>query len=243
MSDLPKHVAIIMDGNGRWAKARALSRTQGHKAGVQAVYAVVEMCLEQEIPVLSLFGFSRENSGRPQFEVQALMNLFIDTLKTYIDQLHEQNIRIRFIGDRQFFSKRLQTAMMDAELLTQHNQRLQLILALNYSGQWDVMQAMQHLAQQVQLRYLAPEQIDASMISQSLMLNDVPDPDLFIRTSGEQRISNFYLWNLAYTELYFTEVYWPDFKKDAFSVALQAYRQRNRRFGLIPQSPTRVAYG
>lgn len=241
MSHLPEHVAIIMDGNGRWATARSLPRVQGYKAGVEAMQAAVELCLDQSIPVLSLFALSRENLGRPPIEVQALLTIFLDTLQTYTQQLHEQHIRVQFIGDRQFFSKRLQQAMQAAELLTQDNRRLRLILAVNYSGQWDLAQAMQQLAAQVACGKLKASQIDTSLIQKSLMLHDVPDPDLFIRTSGEQRISNFFLWNLAYTELYFTPTYWPDFKKDAFKLALKAYSQRSRRFGLIDTQLKRAA--
>jgi undecaprenyl diphosphate synthase len=227
----PKHVAVIMDGNNRWAKERGLPGVAGHKAGVDAVRAVVETSAREGVEVLSLFAFSSENWQRPKDEVDALMNLFLLALKREVKKLHKNNIRLRIVGDVSEFNDTLQKHINDAQVLTANNTGLTLVVAANYGGQWDIAQAAQALAKKVQAGELLPENIDAQLLGQHVSLADLPAPDLCIRTSGEQRMSNFMLWQLAYAEFYFTELYWPDFKRDAYIEALDAYSLRIRRFG------------
>lgn len=228
---LPRHIAIIPDGNGRWAKQRSLPRFAGHKAGVDAIRQVIKSCIEEKIEVLSLFAFSSENWRRPPSEINFLMNLFITVLEGETKKLHEQNIQLRIIGDRSPFDKKLQKLMQVAENLTANNTGLKLIIAANYGGQWDIQQAMQKIAKE----HLSADIITAELIHSKLSLADLPAPDLLIRTSGEQRVSNFYLWQLAYTELYFTPVFWPDFNKEEFIRALSYYAGCERRFGHISE--------
>lgn len=241
--NIPKHVAIIMDGNGRWAEKRNMSRNSGHRAGIESVREVVSVCVERKIPVLTLFAFSRENWGRPNSEVNGLMSIFIELLYIETTKLHEHNIRLKFIGERNAFSQRLKRAMYNAEKLTKDNDGLQLVIAMNYSGRWDIMQAAQSLASDVESGQLQVPSINENIFQQKLSIGDLPDPDLFIRTSGEQRISNFLLWNLAYTELYFTETLWPDFKRREFELALEFYSNRERRFGLTPSQTQKAVHG
>ncbi|WP_417545957.1 polyprenyl diphosphate synthase [Marinobacter sp.] len=227
----PRHVAIIMDGNNRWAKARRLKGVAGHKAGVDAVKSVVETCAREGVEVLTLFAFSSENWRRPKDEVSALMKLFVFALEREVRKLHRNDICLRIIGDRSEFSATLQELMAKAEELTCNNTRMTLVIAANYGGHWDIAQAARQLAGQVKAGQLQPSDITDDLIQQHLSIGDLPMPDLMIRTAGEQRISNFMLWHLAYTELYFSPVFWPDFKEDEMRKALQAYAGRQRRFG------------
>jgi undecaprenyl diphosphate synthase len=228
---LPRHVAIIMDGNGRWAKKRHLPRYAGHKVGVDSVRRVVQRCAEYGIEVLTLFAFSSENWQRPAQEVTVLMDLFHSALQHEVGKLHKNNVRLRVIGAREGFSVKLQAQIQSAEALTATNSGLQLIIAANYGGQWDITQALRHLVAQALAGQLTCADINEETVRQALCLAELPPPDLFIRTGGEQRISNFLLWQLAYTELYFTAVLWPDFDDAEFELALQDYSKRQRRFG------------
>jgi undecaprenyl diphosphate synthase len=230
-SNRPRHVAIIMDGNNRWAKAHRLKGVAGHKAGVDAVRAVVETCAREGVEVLTLFAFSSENWRRPADEVTALMRLFLFALEREVRKLHRNNIRLRIIGDRLAFSQVLQEHMQKAEELTANNTRMTLVIAANYGGHWDIAQATRQLAVQVRAGQLEPSDITDDLIQKHLNIGDLPMPDIMIRTAGEQRISNFMLWHLAYTELYFSPVFWPDFKEDEMLKALAAYAGRQRRFG------------
>ncbi|OEY67029.1 polyprenyl diphosphate synthase [Marinobacter sp. X15-166B] len=230
-SSRPRHVAIIMDGNNRWAKARRLTGVAGHKAGVNAVKSTVEVCAREGVEVLTLFAFSSENWRRPEDEVSALMRLFLFALEREVKKLHKNNIRLRIIGDRTAFSPALQEHMAKAENLTKDNTLMTLVIAANYGGHWDIVQATQKVAEQVQQGRLAPTDITDDLIQQHLSIGDLPVPDLMIRTAGEQRISNFMLWHLAYTELYFSPVFWPDFDAAQMREALQVYAGRRRRFG------------
>jgi undecaprenyl diphosphate synthase len=231
---LPRHVAIIMDGNGRWARARGESRNAGHVAGVAAVRRVVEECLRQGIPVLSLFAFSSENWGRPAEEVRGLMELFLSALGQEIESLRKNGVRLRFIGERAALAAALQERMREAEEETLGNDALTLLVAMSYGGRRDIVLAAQRIAARVARGELAPAACDEVEFARGLALAGIPDPDLFIRTGGERRISNFLLWNLAYTELYFTDVLWPDFDADAFATALRDFAGRQRRYGLTP---------
>jgi undecaprenyl diphosphate synthase len=224
---VPRHVAIIMDGNGRWAKRRLMPRVAGHRKGVEALRGVIRACAERGIAHLTVFAFSSENWRRPQEEVTLLMELFMRALENEVARLHENGIRFRVIGDLSGFSERIQTLIREAEALTRNNTRLSFTVAANYGGRWDVVQAVRKLV----ASGAAPEDIDEVALAQHLSLADVPEPDLFIRTGGEQRISNFLLWQLASTELYFTDALWPDFDAAALDEAIVSYRARERRFG------------
>ncbi len=237
-SNIPRHVAIIMDGNGRWAKKRHLPRVAGHKAGLESAREIVESCVKKKIEVLTLFVFSSENWQRPQDEVSYLMQLFFTILERDAKKLHEQNVQFRVVGDRSRFDDKLQDQIRKVELLTVHNTGLKLILAANYGGRWDITYAFQKIAERLVNGKLKPRDISEKTIQAELSLSDLPDPDLFIRTSGEMRISNFLMWQLAYTELYFTDVYWPDFKADEFEKALEFYAKCERRFGLTSEQLT-----
>jgi len=231
-SSLPRHIAIIMDGNGRWARQRMLPRTLGHQEGVKAVRKTVDFCARQAIDTLTLFAFSSENWRRPAEEVSTLMSLFLSTLQRETDKLRDNNIRLRFIGDRSAFDVKLQQKITEAEQQTAQNTGLRLVIAANYGGRWDITQATRQLVAAVQRGELRAEAIDEPMLSHSLATADLPEPDLFIRTGGEMRISNFLLWQLAYTELYFTPILWPDFDEAELQRALHDFAQRQRRFGL-----------
>ncbi len=228
---VPRHVAIIMDGNGRWARRRLLPRVAGHQRGVESVRAVVSSCLKKEIPYLTLFAFSSENWARPKPEVDYLFNLLLQLLKNEVKELSENGVCLKIIGDRTHFSQQLKTAIESAEALTVDNTKLQLNIAFNYGGRWDLVQAMQKIGQKIACGTLTPETLCESVLNQHLLFSEIPDPDLLIRTSGEYRMSNFLLWQLAYTELYFTSKFWPDFRAEQFDEALQAYADRQRRFG------------
>lgn len=227
----PRHIAIIMDGNGRWAQKRMMPRIIGHRAGVKTVRTIVESCSQLGIEVLTLFAFSSENWRRPKDEVSLLMKLFMATLQTEINRLHENNIRLRFIGDISPFDIKLQQKIADGVLKTVNNTGLTLVIAANYGGRWDLAEAAKAIAADVLSGKVAVVDINESLMNQHLVLADVPEPDLFIRTGGEQRISNFLLWQLAYTELYFTETLWPDFDQSALAEAITSYQGRQRRFG------------
>ncbi len=220
-----------MDGNGRWAQRRGLLRVEGHRAGVLAVKTVIRCCLEAKIPMLSLFAFSSENWSRPETEVEFLMQLFVQALEQEIAELHQHGIRLRFIGNTAVLSPILYQQMQAAEALTANNQRLLLNIVVNYGGKWDLVQAAKKLIQQVSEGTLAMDAINEHSLTAALSTASLPDPDLFIRTSGEQRISNFFLWQLAYTELYFPEVLWPDFTAEEFQKALTNFKSRERRYG------------
>lgn len=240
LGNLPQHVAIIMDGNGRWASQRHLPRISGHRAGLESVRGVVRACGEKGIPVLTLFAFSSENWRRPEDEVGMLMSLFVSALEQQARKLHQNNVRLRVIGDRLAFSQRLQTLMSDAEMLTADNTGLTLVIAANYGGRWDLTQATRALAKRVLRGDIEVDDIGAEDIAQGLCSSDLPEPDLFIRTGGEQRVSNFLLWQLAYTELYFTRTLWPDFDRSEFEQALESYANRQRRFGRTGEQIARV---
>jgi undecaprenyl diphosphate synthase len=227
-SDIPKHIAIIMDGNGRWARKRFLPRVAGHKRGVETVRAIVKKCAELNVENLTLFAFSSENWRRPDDEVSFLMGLFMDALKREVAKLHENNIRLILIGDRKKFSKALINQIEASETLTAKNTGLTLTIAANYGGRWDILQAMNDM------QLAQPNKagkFKENDLSKYLSMNYAPEPDLFIRTGGETRISNFLLWQLAYTELYFTDELWPDFDNESFEKAIASFQQRERRFG------------
>ena len=227
MNKLPRHIAIIMDGNGRWAKQHNLPRLTGHKAGGTAAREIIKACSQRGIEVLTLFAFGIENWKRPHEEVDNLMKLLFTTLQKHTADLHKYNIQLRIIGDRTRLNKKLQNKILSAEQETVQNTGLKLNTAINYSGRWDILQAVQRLTKEVK----SGEPITQEYFQSLLSLHDLPEPDLFIRTSGEQRISNFLLWQLAYTELYFTDILWPDFHEQELEKALQAYASRERRFG------------
>jgi len=226
-----KHVCIIMDGNGRWAKKRFMPRFAGHKAGLGSLRKVVSSCVEQDIEALTIFAFSSENWRRPEKEVGLLMELFATALSREVKKLHENNIQLRIIGDLSAFSDKINILINKAIELTKNNTGLVLNIAANYGGRWDIMQATQQIAQKVQEGLLAPQDITESTIEDHLSLKELAEPDLFIRTGGEKRISNFVLWQLAYCEFYFTDVLWPDFNKKLFLEAIDSFHSRQRRFG------------
>jgi undecaprenyl diphosphate synthase len=230
-ASLPHHIAIIMDGNGRWAKRKHLPRTAGHHAGVESVRLVVEACAKRGIEVLTLFAFGKENWQRPVQEVGYLMELFLKALESEVKKLHQNNVKLQFIGDCSALSDKLKTSMAQSNALTASNTGLVLNIAVDYSGRWDILQASKRLAKQVEAGQLKADTISSADFEQYLCLHGLPEPDLFIRTSGEQRISNFLLWQLAYTELYFTDVLWPDLTEEIIEEALIFYSNRQRRFG------------
>ncbi|RDH85260.1 MAG: isoprenyl transferase [endosymbiont of Galathealinum brachiosum] len=230
-NDRPKHIVVVMDGNGRWAKKRFMPRTAGHHAGVKSTRKIVEESVKNKIQALTLFAFSSENWKRPEQEVSSLMELFVSTLQSEINSLHKQNVRVRFIGEISAFSEKLQKKIKETKELTENNTGLQLNIAVNYGGRWDIAEACKSIVKKIQLGELQVCDIDAELIDEFVCLKQLPEPDLFIRTGGEMRISNFLIWQLAYTELYFTDVLWPDFKSEEFSAALNWYAGRQRRFG------------
>lgn len=227
----PRHIAIIMDGNSRWARDRGVSRAAGHKAGAEAIRVVLRACIERGVEALTVFAFSSENWQRSPAEVSALMQLFSLYLGSEVKQLHKDNVRLRFIGDRSRLKPALVKRMAEAEQLTAGNTRFTFVIAVDYGGQWDIAHAARYLAEQVQQGQLEPAAITPQLIDQHIALADLPKPDLCIRTAGEQRISNFLLWQLAYAELYFAEVFWPDFDAAELDKALAAYANRERRYG------------
>ena len=232
---LPKHVAVIMDGNGRWARSRGLPRQAGHRAGVKAARRIVEACGRRGIRILSLFAFSSENWRRPQQEVGMLMKLMVEALDREVDELAGQGVQLRFIGDRQLLTPVIRERMAHAEDRTRENEGLVLIIALSYGGRWDITEAARRIAREVAEGTLSAEAVDERALASRLCLGSLPDPDLLIRTGGESRISNFLLWNLAYSELYFTDCLWPAFDDQQLDQALEFYAGRERRFGLTPE--------
>ena len=239
---LPRHVAVIMDGNGRWAKSRGQSRVMGHKKGAEAVRRIIRNCGDQGVEYLTLFAFSSENWKRPDREVKLLMELFISVLEKDIDALVENGVRLHIIGDLERFGKRIGKLIKKAEMRTATNDRMQLMIAANYGGRWDITQACQSLAEKSRSGELNPDEINEELLSKHLATDGIPDPDLFIRTGGEKRISNFLIWQLAYAELYFTDVLWPDFSKDNFIDALQWFSRRERRFGKTSEQVSKAGH-
>ncbi len=231
-SKLPRHVAIIMDGNGRWARKRQLPRIAGHRAGVENLRVIVKYCAEVEIEALSLFAFSSENWRRPPTEVRLLFDLFVVALEQEIDRLHDAGVRLRVVGDKEPFPKKLKRCIINAEAKTRDNEGLNLVIAANYGGRWDITEAARKIALAIERGELDSSAISPAMIAENLALSDLPEPDLFIRSGGEKRISNYLLWQLAYTELHFTDCLWPDFDTVEFEKALASYRSRQRRFGM-----------
>jgi undecaprenyl diphosphate synthase len=225
--DVPRHVAIIMDGNGRWARRRRLPRIAGHRRGAEAVRAALRACAERGIEYLTLFAFSSENWRRPAEEVALLMKLFKSALENEVEKLHANGVRVRVVGDTQRFDPKIRELIERGERLTAQNQRLTLTIAANYGGRWDILQAMTRLLKERP----SLEKVDEDLLAPYLAMSYAPEPDLFIRTGGEQRISNFLLWQLAYTELCFTDTLWPDFDAAALDEAIASYRRRERRFG------------
>lgn len=230
---VPNHVAIIMDGNGRWAKARGMPRQSGHRAGVTAAREVVEACGKRGVKILTLFTFSSENWKRPKEEVSGLMQLFVEALGKQVKELHKQGIKVRFIGQRDTLSDRLRKKLEQSEELTRNNNRMLLNIALSYGGRWDIVNAARSAIADAQAGHLAAEELDEERFSSYLSLAGQPDPDLFIRTGGETRISNFLLWNLAYTEMVFQDCLWPDFKDSNLDAAMSSFAGRERRFGEV----------
>ncbi len=230
-SNIPRHVAIIMDGNGRWARNRAKPRHSGHRAGVKTVRNVVEAAAERGISQLTLFAFSSENWSRPREEVSKLMQLFLEAVQREVTALHRNKVKLTFIGQRELLQDGLLGKIREAETLTADNQGMNLIIAVAYGGRWDIVNAARRIALRVQSGELAINAIDETVFSNELQLAGLPDADLLIRTGGEQRISNFLLWNLAYAELYFTEKLWPDFEIADLDAAIEYFAGRQRRFG------------
>ena len=231
LGDLPRHVAIVMDGNGRWARKRTLPRHAGHRAGVKAVRNIVEIAAQRGVSYLTLFAFSSENWSRPQDEVSRLMQLFLEAVQREAASLHRNNVKLTFIGAREQLQSGLVTKISEAEALTADNDGLTLIVAVAYGGRWDIVNAAKSLAVKVKEGLLAVSTIDEDLFSRELQLTGIPDADLLIRTGGEQRISNFLLWNIAYAELYFTDKLWPDFAAADFDAAIAHFAGRQRRYG------------
>ncbi|MBK6729465.1 MAG: isoprenyl transferase [Bacteroidetes bacterium] len=235
LNRIPQHIAIIMDGNGRWAKRHDKPRIYGHQQGVESVRTIVEACREFGVKYLTIYAFSTENWNRPQQEVNALMELLIRSISKETPELNNKHVRIRMIGDMTSLPQDCRIQLDDAINLTSQNMELQLVLALSYSGRWEIKHAMQLIANKVQEGIIEPGDIDEQLIKEHLTTSDIPDPELIIRTSGEYRISNYLLWQSAYSEFYFTETLWPDFNRDAFVKALHDYQGRERRFGKISE--------
>ena len=229
---IPRHLAVIMDGNGRWAERRRRPRAIGHRAGARAVNICIDFCLDAGIAALTLFAFSSENWGRPEDEVGALMKLFLNALEREVDELDRRGVRVRFIGERERFNDAIRARMAAAESQTTRNNRLHLNIAASYGGRWDIANAARSLAADVAAGRMRVEDIDEAAIAARVALADLPAPDLFIRTGGDTRVSNFLLWQLAYTELWFTETLWPDMDAATLQRALDDYAMRERRFGL-----------
>ena len=227
----PEHVVIIMDGNHRWASARHLPGAAGHRAGAKRLRPIAEACAELGVKHLTVFAFSTENWYRPDAEVGLLMDLMRHVMRTEIDYLHDQGVRLRVIGEREQFAADIQEMMFSCESKTAENTRLNLSVAVNFGGRWDIVNAAKTLAQQVANGTLLPEEVNENAFASAMSLTDIPEPDLMIRTGGDHRISNFLLWDLAYTELYFTDIFWPDFDAAALQEAVATYAQRKRRFG------------
>jgi len=231
LKKLPKHIAVIMDGNGRWAKEHGKPRVFGHRNGVTAVRETTEAAAELGVEYLTLYAFSTENWNRPRLEVNALMSLLVETLRNEINTLNENNIRLQAIGDLEKLPPKTHKALLEGIQNTQHNQRMTLVLALNYSAKWEILEATRKISALVKSEQIDPKDINEELFSASLSTHGIPDPEFLIRTSGETRLSNFLLWQIAYSELYFTDIFWPEFNKDAFYSAIIDYQNRERRFG------------
>jgi len=237
-SKLPAHVAIIMDGNGRWAKQKGKLRIFGHQNGVAAVREVTEAAAELGVQYLTLYAFSTENWNRPKAEVDALMALLVSTIHKEVKTLNKNKIRLKAIGNLKSLPKSCYRELMDAIEQTSTNDRMTLVLALSYSSKWEIIEAVKQVAEKVKQGKISPEEINEKLFGEHLSTNEIPDPELLIRTSGEQRISNFLLWQIAYSELYFTEKLWPDFHKEDFYEAILGYQNRERRFGKTSEQIT-----
>jgi undecaprenyl diphosphate synthase len=235
MENLPKHVAIIMDGNGRWAKSQGKHRVWGHREGVKTVREITEVAAELGVKYMTLYTFSTENWNRPAFEVNALMTLLIDTVRSEIATLMKNNIRLKAIGDIESLPSATYKALLGGIEQTRDNTGMTLVLALNYSAKWEILRGVQHLADKAAKGLIKPSEIDEQMFENELSTAGIPDPELMIRTSGETRVSNFLLWQMAYSEFYFTPTYWPDFRKNDFYKAILSYQDRERRFGMTSE--------
>lgn len=233
---IPEHIAIIMDGNGRWAQTKGNVRIFGHKAGVDSVRDVTESCAQLGVKHLTLYAFSTENWNRPSIEVSGLMKILVQSLRDEADRLHENNIKFVTIGQIERLPKKCQEQIKEVTELTKDNDRFQLCLALSYSGRWDITEAVKKISHRIKSGELSPDDINDDLISSHLSTAETPDPDLIIRTSGEYRISNFLLWQLAYSELYITKTYWPDFRRDELYEAIKSYQGRDRRYGKVKKS-------
>ena len=232
---IPRHIAIIMDGNGRWAKKRGNIRLYGHRAGVKSVRDITESCGQLGVEHLTLYAFSTENWSRPKEEVSGLMRLMVSSLRKEAENLHKNNVKLVTIGQVERFPEHCRNELREVVELTKNNTGIQLCLALSYSGRWDITEAVKKVAREVKDGNIAPEDINDDLISQKLSTANVPDPDLIIRTSGEFRLSNFLLWQLAYSELYITETCWPDFRRDELYKAIASFQKRERRFGKVSE--------
>ncbi len=231
LEKLPKHIAIIMDGNGRWAKQHGKPRVFGHRNGVKSVRETTEAAAELGVEYLTLYAFSTENWNRPQFEINALMTLLVETLRKEIDTLNKNNIRLQAIGDLSKLPEKTYKALMEGIEATSQNSRMTLVLALNYSARWEILNATKILAEEINKKQLTPADINEKTFENALSTHGMPDPELLIRTSGETRISNFLLWQIAYAELYFTSIFWPEFRKNNLYEAILDFQKRERRFG------------
>lgn len=234
------HIAIIMDGNGRWAKRQGEERLYGHTNGVEAVRNVLKACVDLGVKNLTLYAFSTENWNRPKEEVEGLMNLLVESIANEVDELHENGVRLMSIGDEKGLPDACRNELNAAKEATKNNDRLNLILAINYSARWELLNAAQTIAEKVEGGQLSANQIDEAVFSSHLCYNNIPDPELLIRTSGEYRLSNFLLWQLAYSELYFTDVLWPDFNREELEKAIIDYQCRERRFGMVSEQLKKV---
>ncbi len=230
-SRIPEHIAIIMDGNGRWAKKKGALRIFGHQNAVKSVRDVIEAGAELKVKFITLYAFSTENWNRPKEEVNALMELLVSTLRSEINELHKNNVRLATIGNIEDLPKICQQQLQESKDITSKNTGITLVLALSYSGRWEIIEAIKKISEQVKQGKLLPEEINEEIVASHLTTNKIPDPELLIRTSGEKRISNFLLWQIAYSELYITEVLWPDFRKQHLYEAIIDYQKRERRFG------------
>jgi len=233
--EIPKHIAVIMDGNGRWAKSRNQSRIFGHRQGVSSVRDIVECCGQIGVKYLTLYTFSTENWKRPKSEVSILMKLLIKALKDETDRLHENNVRLNAIGDLSTLPEKVRTELTDAMEKTKDNKLMTLTLAISYSGRWDILNAVKNISSDIKKSKINPEQINEKLFSEYLTTNILPDPDLLVRTGSEFRISNFLLWELAYTEIYIDKVFWPEFRREHLYEAIREYQKRERRFGLVSE--------
>lgn len=236
--NIPRHIAIIMDGNGRWAKSRKLPRVEGHRRGVESVRDIVEACAQLGVEYLTLFAFSTENWKRPKEEVSTLMRLLLRSLKNETDELHKNNIKLQMIGDIETLPDEIRKELLEAAKKTEKNTRMTLNLALSYSGRWDILRAVKNISKLALEKKITPDMIDEQFFSSQLTTENIPDPDLLIRTSGEMRISNFLLWEIAYSEIFIADVFWPNFRRKNLYQAIENYQNRERRFGLVSEQIT-----